>query len=368
MTRIEDIGAFNAVREAGLAKLLPAAPRIAVGMGTCGRGNGAEAVHHALGQRHRARRHGRAAGLHRLLRGVLAGSAGQRVDSRPAAGDAAARAGIGRGADPGGGQPGTGAAGPGLVPHRRMGPPDRAHPLRQRISGAAAVVRNSVLCRAEAHRAAQLRADRAGRYRRVHRGGRLPGLIQGADRRQAGAGDRADQGGQAARARRRRICHRAEVGISVEGRGQPEIHHLQRGRRRPRRVHEPQRDRKRPARAARRHDHRRLRDRRRRRHHLRARRVSAGGAPAGNARSSRRGNTACWASTFWGGRFNFDIELVEGAGAFVCGEETALIASLEGVAGTAAAAPAVSGAEGARAASPPTSTTWRRGTTWRPSC
>ncbi len=31
--------------------------------------------------------------------------------------------------------------------------------------------------------------------------------------------------------------------------------------------------------------------------------------------------------------FNFDIQLVEGAGAFVCGEETALIASLEGEAG-----------------------------------
>ena len=31
--------------------------------------------------------------------------------------------------------------------------------------------------------------------------------------------------------------------------------------------------------------------------------------------------------------FDFDIELVEGAGAFVCGEETALIASLEGHAG-----------------------------------
>ena len=31
--------------------------------------------------------------------------------------------------------------------------------------------------------------------------------------------------------------------------------------------------------------------------------------------------------------FKFDIELVEGAGAFVCGEETALIASLEGDAG-----------------------------------
>ena len=33
--------------------------------------------------------------------------------------------------------------------------------------------------------------------------------------------------------------------------------------------------------------------------------------------------------------FNFHISLVEGAGAFVCGEETALIASLEGQAGPA---------------------------------
>jgi NADH-quinone oxidoreductase subunit F len=31
--------------------------------------------------------------------------------------------------------------------------------------------------------------------------------------------------------------------------------------------------------------------------------------------------------------FRFDIEIVEGAGAFVCGEETALVASLEGQAG-----------------------------------
>jgi NADH-quinone oxidoreductase subunit F len=50
MSRIEDIGTFNTVREAGLAKLIPNAPRIAVGMGTCGRGNGAEAVHHALSE------------------------------------------------------------------------------------------------------------------------------------------------------------------------------------------------------------------------------------------------------------------------------------------------------------------------------
>ena len=48
MTRIQDIAAFNEVREAGLAKLLPNRPRIGVGMGTCGSGNGAEAVFHAF--------------------------------------------------------------------------------------------------------------------------------------------------------------------------------------------------------------------------------------------------------------------------------------------------------------------------------
>jgi len=46
--KIQDIAAFAAVREAGLAKLLPSRPRISVGMGTCGSGNGAEAVYHAF--------------------------------------------------------------------------------------------------------------------------------------------------------------------------------------------------------------------------------------------------------------------------------------------------------------------------------
>ena len=36
----------------------------------------------------------------------------------------------------------------------------------------------------------------------------------------------------------------------------------------------------------------------------------------------------------WGSGFDFDIEIKEGAGAFVCGEETALIASVEGKRGT----------------------------------
>jgi NADH-quinone oxidoreductase subunit F len=50
MPRIEDIGVFNTVREAGMAKLLPPCPRIAVGMGTCGRGNGAEGLYHAFAE------------------------------------------------------------------------------------------------------------------------------------------------------------------------------------------------------------------------------------------------------------------------------------------------------------------------------
>jgi NADH-quinone oxidoreductase subunit F len=50
MPRIQDIGAFSAVREAGLAKLVPTVPRIAIGMGTCGRGNGAEGLYHAFAE------------------------------------------------------------------------------------------------------------------------------------------------------------------------------------------------------------------------------------------------------------------------------------------------------------------------------
>ena len=50
MIRIQDIGTFSAVREAGMAKLVPSRPRIAVGMGTCGKGNGAEGVYHAFAE------------------------------------------------------------------------------------------------------------------------------------------------------------------------------------------------------------------------------------------------------------------------------------------------------------------------------
>jgi NADH-quinone oxidoreductase subunit F len=50
MPRIQDISTFSEVREAGMSKLLPSMPRIAVGMGTCGRGNGAEGVYQAFAE------------------------------------------------------------------------------------------------------------------------------------------------------------------------------------------------------------------------------------------------------------------------------------------------------------------------------
>jgi len=48
MMRVQDISTFNAVREAGLAEYLPPMPRISIGMGTCGTANGAEGVYHAF--------------------------------------------------------------------------------------------------------------------------------------------------------------------------------------------------------------------------------------------------------------------------------------------------------------------------------
>ena len=116
---------------------------------------------------------------------------------------------------------------------------------------------------------------------------------------QAGGGHRADQGVQTARPRRRRIPDRQQVGVPAQGGLRPEIHHLQRGRRRPRRLHEPQRDRERSAFVARRDDHRRLRD-------GRHRRGSSTCAPnirwpctVSTAPSNRRASTACWARTSW---------------------------------------------------------------------
>ena len=61
--------------------------------------------------------------------------------------------------------------------------------------------------------------------------------------------------------------------------------------------------------------------------------------------------------------FSFDIEVMKGAGAYVCGEETALIESLEGHRGHPRNKPPYPVVAGL-GASPPWSTTWRP---WRTS-
>ena len=83
--RIQDLSSFNAVKEAGLAKLMPYKPRIGVGMGTCGSGNGAEGVYHAFVDDIERRGLDVQLGARRLLRLLRAGAAGERVAARPAA-------------------------------------------------------------------------------------------------------------------------------------------------------------------------------------------------------------------------------------------------------------------------------------------
>ena len=46
--RVADLKGYEELRDRGLAKLLPDRPRVTIGMGTCGVGNGAEAVHQAF--------------------------------------------------------------------------------------------------------------------------------------------------------------------------------------------------------------------------------------------------------------------------------------------------------------------------------
>ncbi len=70
--------------------------------------------------------------------------------------------------------------------------------------------------------------------------------------------------------------------------------------------------------------------RRRPRLHLHPRRVRAPGARSSSRRSPRRAPRGCSATGLMGSSFDFDITLYRGAGAYICGEETALLESLEG--------------------------------------
>ena len=86
------------------------------------------------------------------------------------------------------------------------------------------------------------------------------------------------------------------------------------------------------------HDHRRLRHRRQAGLRLHPRRVPAG-HQADRERHRRSAASAGFlGKNILGSGFDFDLEIRLGAGAFVCGEETALIHSIEGERGSRAPA------------------------------
>ena len=200
-------------------------------------------------------------------------------------------------------------------------------PLEERCDLAAALLRTPASNRHRGCRAVD--AERIEDYLAVDG---YAALRAGGHRDDARAGRQGSHDERPARAGRRWLSDRAQVEHGGQGAGL-EVRHLQCGRRRPGRVHGSQRARRRSAPRARGHGDRRVCGRRRAGLHLRARRVSAGdhapedGHPAGRA-------LQLLGHRIFDTQFNFRIDLRIGAGAFVCGEETALIASIEGKRGT----------------------------------
>ena len=88
-----------------------------------------------------------------------------------------------------------------------------------------------------------------------------------------------------------------------------------------------------PARAARGRRHRVLRDPRQPRLHLRARRGAARRTPAAGTRSQEAYAAGFLGKDMLGTGYDLDVVVHAGAGAYICGEETALLDSLEGYRG-----------------------------------
>ena len=301
MPRIEDIGTFNSVREIGLAKLMPSIPRIAIGMGTCGRGNGAEGLYHAFVEVIER------SGTDFFLTSVgCFGACYQEplVNVRV---------------------PGS----PLLILHRVQAN-DAGRILHDITAGT--INPELVYCKIEEwdHITGSIRYGHG--YPEVPSWNEVPffkgqkkivlrncGLINPDDIEEYIAvggyqalyktliDDKPEtvieqiEGFQTARPRRRRLSDRQQVGVPAQGGGRPEVHHLQCRRGRSWRLHESQRDRERSPLAAGRHDHWRLRDGRHPGHHLRARRISAGRAPPesrhrAGSRLRTAGSRTSWAA------------------------------------------------------------------------
>ena len=112
--------------------------------------------------------------------------------------------------------------------------------------------------------------------------------------------------------------------------GRPEVRRLQRRRRRLRHVRRSHDHGERSVRARRGHDDRRYRRRRDEGLRLYPRRVSASASGRCAPRSSARRPRASSATNIQGSGHAFHLEVREAAGAYICGEETSLLESLEG--------------------------------------
>ena len=135
---------------------------------------------------------------------------------------------------------------------------------------------------------------------------------------------------EAPRPRRRRVPDRPQVERRRRAAGAAALRRLQRRRVRAGHLQGPGAHGERSVRRRRGAHDRRVRHRLRARLPLHPRRVPAGAERARRTRSTRRARPACSATTSWARGFAFDIELRRGAGAYICGEETALFNSIEG--------------------------------------
>ena len=142
-----------------------------------------------------------------------------------------------------------------------------------------------------------------------------------------------------ARPRRRRLPDRHQVEDRRRHHGRPEIHRLQRRRGRQRHLRRPHDDGRRSLHPDRGHGDRRPRDRRDQGLRLYPLRIPACLRGDEGGDRSRRAAAACSAPTCSGSAHAFDMEVRVGAGAYVCGEETSLLESLEGKRGLVRAKP-----------------------------
>ena len=138
------------------------------------------------------------------------------------------------------------------------------------------------------------------------------------------------QGVRPARPWRRGLPHRHEVGLHPAGQPEAEVPRRQRRRVGAGHLQGHPADDGQPAHAGRGRHHQLLRDPRQQGVHLHPRRGAPRRYAACSARSRRPTSPATSAQDIHGSGFDLDVVVHAGAGAYICGEETALLEGLEG--------------------------------------